>query len=923
MDKTYHPNLLENELGVRWFKNASYFTPHPLGNAYAIVLPPPNITGSLHLGHSHQISIMDMRVRYERMMGKSVLWQGGTDHAGIATQMTVEKQLIAQGKKRESLTREAFLALVKDWQRLSENEIYTQIKRLGASIDFSRNRFTQDEKYQAAVKHAFIELYEQGKIYRGTRLVNWDPQLSTAISDLEVIITEEKSQLYYLRYYLKQSKDFLIVATTRPETLFGDVAVAVHPQDSRYNRFIGQFVCIPIVEREIPVIADTAVDPKFGTGCLKITPAHDFEDYKIGQRHQLPCLNILTPQATLNDFVPLAYRGKDCVLAREEIVQALQVLHQLDKIEPYLAKVPRGERSGAIIQPYLTDQWFMRMQPLAIPVIEAIKTDKVKFIPSRWKNVCLRWLENIEDWCISRQLWWGHRLPVWYDMQGHIFVGKDEIQLREKYHLKEDVKLHQDEDVLDTWFSSALWPFATLGWPFLTEEFKRFYPTQLLVTGFDIIFFWVARMLMLGLHFTQQIPFETVYITGLIRDHLGQKMSKTKGNGIDPLDIIQGITLDQLIEKRTKNLTDKKVTVSIKKITKEQFPTGIEAFGADALRFTYYSLASPTSNIHFDLKRTTGFRNFCNKLWQAVRFVKGQFSEQDIRTLLPKENLSVFDQWILSRLNQTIKDTHIYFKEYRFDMLSQTLYEFVWYEYCDWYLEIFKAIAKHESQTKVDRAKYTLAFVLQNILRLLHPLMPFITEKLWQELTCESFSKTNEALDHVTYPLFDALNTFLVAENTVFWIQKVIKSIRTLRSEWNISPHQIVSLHYHTTQNTTAHQLHTFQWIIEKLSKAAFADGSIVRTAEKKSLFASTVIDDLTIEMPLEKIVDLKAEKQKLNKKIKILMCTIDQYEKRLSNQGFIEKAPATVIDQTKNFLSKEKSQYTALIKQLDMLKSI
>ncbi|MGA7536799.1 MAG: valine--tRNA ligase, partial [Candidatus Rickettsiella isopodorum] len=699
----------------------SYFQPSGQGKPYCIVLPPPNVTGSLHMGHGFQVTLMDALIRYQRMCGKNVLWQGGTDHAGIATQMVVERQLLAQGKSRHDMGREIFVDAIWEWKKKSGGMITEQLRYMGASIDWTRERFTRDTDFSAAVEKVFIDLYAKNLIYRGKRLVNWDPELLTAVSDLEVINQEEPGYLWTIRYPLLNSDDFLLVATTRPETLFGDVAVAVHPDDPRYQSYIGKQIKLPLTERVIPVIADISVEPTFGSGCVKITPAHDFNDYATAQRHHLTNINIFTPNAHLNEQAPENFRGLERFAARKKIIQDLEQLELLEKTETYPVKTPRGDRSGAVIEPYLTDQWFMSMQPLAKPALLAINQGKLDFIPETWRKVCLQWLENIEDWCISRQLWWGHRIPAWYDEQGQFYVGKNEKSIREQYSLDPKVTLKQDEDVLDTWFSSALWPFVTLGWPQSTKELKIFYPTNVLVTGFDIIFFWVARMVMLGLHFTGKVPFKEVYVTGLIRDHEGQKMSKSKGNVLDPLDVILGINLDDLVAKRTQGLLRAKMAQKIEHATRQQFPQGIPALGTDALRFTYCALASPTRDIRFDLNRTEGYRNFCNKLWNASRFVLMHNTKQ--KRLNSLENLTLpINRAFYSLLQNTIANMHKHFQDYRFDLMAQTIYEFIWNEYCDWYVELAKPILTNTSSPASQETLSCLIFVLEICLRLLHPI---------------------------------------------------------------------------------------------------------------------------------------------------------------------------------------------------------
>lgn len=923
MHKTYQTQSLEQERLLQWAP-PSYFSPKGSGEPYCIMLPPPNVTGSLHMGHGFQISIIDALVRYHRMLGHNVLWQGGTDHAGIATQMVVERQLEAKGKHRDQLGREEFLDILSEWKDQSEHRINEQLKRLGASIDFSRHRFTRDAHFNQAVIEVFIRLYEAGLLYKGQRLVNWDPQLETAISDIEVVHTEETGSLYYLRYPLVKAVGHIVVATTRPETLFGDVAIAVHPEDSRYKDLIGQLVQLPLTQRTIPVIADKQVDPMFGTGCVKITPAHDFNDYKIGQRHELPIINLLTTKARLNETVPLVYRGMDCTTARQAVVDALQALGCIDREEPHTLKVPRGERSGVVIEPYLTDQWFMRMQPLAEKAIQAIHQGEVRFVPENWTSVCLQWLENIEDWCISRQLWWGHRIPAWYGPEGELFVGADEASIRRQYNLDENVLLRQEEDVLDTWVSAALWPFVTLGWPDASVDLKTFYPTQVLVTGFDLIFFWVARMLMLGLYFTKQVPFKTVYFTGLIRDTLGQKMSKSKGNVLDPVDIIEGIDLGTLVAKRTRGLMQPGMAQSIEKATRQQFPNGIEAFGADALRLTYYSLAAPTRDIRFDSNRTAGYRNFCNKLWQATRFVIAQHEKVVDTSLLVFEDTSLFDRWILSRLQHTIQTAHQCFATYRFDHLSQAIYEFFWHDYCDWYLEFTKMTLKSENEKNVAATRGTLIWVLQNILRLLHPLTPFITETLWYEIKAFLGTPHSDNLNEVVYPHVVPQYCDAEAEQSIERLQAIVRAIRGLRSELRISVGKQVALIYRGGNTTENETITSYCAMIENLTQVNIihesnaAKRKDTRLDVKQSAMVS--VGSLELFIPLKDAINREGEMQRLQKMQTQLENALTDINSRLSDVNFLEKAPAKIIESTRHRLSDHETQLAVIRAQLSVL---
>ena len=731
MDKSYQPQDIEQRTYDRWEKNG-YFAPQGDGKPYCIMIPPPNVTGTLHMGHAFQDTIMDALTRYKRMMGCRALWQPGMDHAGIATQMVVERLLNSEGTSRRDLGREKFVERVWDWKEHSGGQIEQQLRRMGASLDWSRDRFTMDDGLSEAVAEVFVKLHEEGLIYRGKRLVNWDPELHTALSDLEVLSEDEPGHLWHFRYPLASGDGYLVVATTRPETMLGDSAVAVHPDDERYTDLVGQEIILPIVGRRIPIVADDYVEAEFGTGCVKITPAHDFNDYELGKRHDLALYNILTDDAALNDDVPEAYRGMDRFDARKKIVAEFESLGLLDKIEDYTVKIPRGDRSGAVVEPYLTDQWYVKIEPLAKPAIEAVESGKIKFVPENWSKTYFDWMYNIQDWCISRQLWWGHRIPAWYDDKGDVYVGYSEEDVRTKHSLSSDIALRQDEDVLDTWFSSALWPFSTLGWPEKTDALDEFYPGDVLVTGFDIIFFWVARMIMMGIKFMGDVPFHEVYIHGLIRDQDGQKMSKSKGNVLDPLDLIDGVRLEELLDKRTTGLMQEHLKPKIEKATRNQFPDGIDAFGCDALRFTFAALATTGRDIRFDLGRIEGYKNFCNKIWNAARYVlmnTDDMSDGDAQ-------FSAADRWIRSRFDETTTAVHENLGTYRLDLAAKDIYEFTWHEFCDWYLELSKPILQSDdvSDELKRGTQQTLIHVLESLLRLVHPFMPFITEEIWLQV---------------------------------------------------------------------------------------------------------------------------------------------------------------------------------------------
>ena len=738
MEKRYNPKLIEDKWRKTW-EDSGFFMPKGLsGSSFCIVIPPPNVTGSLHMGHGFQYTLMDVLVRYHRMKGDNTLWQVGTDHAGISTQMVVARRLLNEGMDPYEMGREALESEIWKWKDELSGKIQGQMRRMGISVDWTRERFTMDEGLSEAVLKVFVDLYEEGLIYRGKRLVNWDPKLKTAVSDLEVVYENQDGFLWYIKYPVVDSSDFLVVATTRPETIFGDVAVAVNPDDKRYKHLIGRSVVVPFVNRVIPIIADSYVDSEFGTGCVKITPAHDFNDYAVGQRHNLSLINIFTETASLNQNVPLEYQGLDRFVARKRVVADLEEMGFLVDVQKHLLKVPKGDKTGEVIEPYLTDQWFVKMKPLALPAIEALKKGKIKFVPDNWNKVYLQWLENIEDWCVSRQIKWGHRVPAWTDGD-QMYVGYSEADVRIKYKLGSK-KLVQDEDVLDTWFSSALWPFSTLGWPSSDKDLETFYPTNVLVTGFDIIFFWVARMVMMGLKFTNDVPFREIYITGLIRDAEGQKMSKSKGNVLDPIDLADGISFDNLVEKRTANLMQPSLVQKIVKATKKEFPKGISAYGIDALRFTFCALASTGRNINFDIQRLEGYRNFCNKIWNSVRFVLMQDYNDE------EGNLTLADRWINSVLQMAIKNAIFHIENYRFDLLASTLYEFVWHEYCDWYLEFYKA-QKKSTQLLVN--------ILSTWLRLIHPIIPFITEEAWHQISHLIGKEDTSSIMMEPYPKVD------------------------------------------------------------------------------------------------------------------------------------------------------------------------
>lgn len=902
MDKVYNPHAIESRWYATW-ETSGYFVPSGKRTSYCIMLPPPNVTGSLHMGHGFQGTLMDILIRYHRMQGKNVLWQAGTDHAGIATQMVVERLLITENKNRHDMGREAFVAKTWEWKQESGGRITQQFRRLGASLDWQREKFTLDESLSKAVREAFIRLYNEGLIYKGKRLVNWDPALLTAISDLEVVSQEEEGKLWHIRYPLAESEGHVIVATTRPETLFGDVAIAVHPEDERYQHLISKQARLPLTNRTIPIITDRHVDPTFGTGCLKITPAHDFNDYHVGLQHQLEPINIFTPQAHLNKNVPPAYQEMERFAARAQVIKDLEEQGLIEKIDKHTLKVPRGEKSGVVIEPFLTEQWFLRMKPLAEPAIQAVSEGKIRFIPESWDKTYFQWMNNIEDWCISRQLWWGHRIPIWHDKEGHTYAGHSEEDVRTRYQLKPEITLTQEEDVLDTWFSSALWPFSTLGWPERTKELAMFFPTQVLVTGFDIIFFWVARMIMMSLKFTSQIPFQDIYITGLIRDAEGQKMSKSKGNVLDPIDLIDGITLEKLLQKRTYGLMQPGMAQKIEKNTRQQFPQGIPSFGTDALRMTFSSLASYTREIRFDLGRLEGYRNFCNKLWNASRFVLMNVEGKAITPPPSLQQATLADRWICSQLQKTIMQVHDDIANYRFDLLTQTLYEFTWNTFCDWYLELAKANlnAATASPKEQEHTRYILVYVLETLLRLLHPIIPFITEETWQRFA-PFLKKWGESIMLAPYPQFNENEIDAEAEKEITWLQNIIMTIRTIRSQMNIPHTQTLPLYLAQGTALDKARSQQYQPLIMKLSRLSGIQWVAPNQKPQQSVIAFA--NNLEVIIPLAGVIDFTAEAAKIQKELVKLDKDQAQLRAKLEKPDFLNRAPKNIIEQEKNRLA-------------------
>ena len=891
MDKTFSPSDIESRWYEQWEAN-NYFAPSDADEAFCIPIPPPNVTGTLHMGHGFQQAIMDALIRFNRMKGRSTLWQVGTDHAGIATQMLVERQLESNGITRHDLGRDAFIDKVWDWKAESGGTITQQLRRLGASADWSRERFTMDPELSEAVKEVFVRLYSEGLIYRGRRLVNWDPKLHTAISDLEVVQEEESGHLWHLKYPIAGSETVLTVATTRPETMLGDTAVAVNPSDDRYAHLIGQFIKLPLCEREIPIIADDYVDAEFGTGCVKITPAHDFNDYAMGERHNLPLINILTANACLNDAVPEPFRGLDRFDAREAVVAAMDVLGLLAKVEDHTLKVPRGDRSGVVIEPWLTLQWYVDAKKLAGPAIEAVETGAIEFVPKQWENTYFAWMRDIQDWCISRQLWWGHRIPAWYDDSDNVYVGKDEASVRAAHGLSEDTPLRQDDDVLDTWFSSALWTFSTLGWPEDTPELNKFHPASVLVTGFDIIFFWVARMIMMTLHLRGEVPFKQVYVHGLVRDGEGQKMSKSKGNVLDPIDLIDGIDLETLVTKRTSSMMLPQQAKKVEKATRKQFPDGIPGYGTDALRYTFYSLASTGRDIKFDLGRMEGFRNFCNKLWNAARYVlmnTESFSHDADFTR------SLADRWILSRLQDTVDETTKSIELYRFDHAAQTVYDFVWNEYCDWYLELSKPVLWDDNGARETQqgTLRTLLEVLETILRLMHPLTPFSTEEIWQNVA-PRLDRHGDTIMLAPWPIVDKALVDHDAESDIEWLKAVIVAMRTIRSESNIPPGESLDMLVGNTTPSDIDRLSRHKQSLEKLAKINTITVLSARDEQPPAL--SALAGTLEIMVPLAGVVDIDKELGRLDKELERLATEKVRLAGKLSNENFVARAPADVV---------------------------
>jgi valyl-tRNA synthetase len=943
MEKTYNPQAIESKWYKTWEDNGYFNAEQTIeGQAadaerkkFCIMIPPPNVTGRLHMGHAFQDTIMDSMIRYHRMKGDDTLWQVGTDHAGIATQMVVERLINAEGKTRHDYGREKFTQKIWEWKEHSGNTITKQLRRMGASLDWSRERFTMDEGLSTAVTEVFVRLYEEGLIYRGKRLVNWDPVLHTAVSDLEVLSKEESGHMWHIRYPRSNGAGHVVVATTRPETLLGDFAVAVNPSDERYSYLLGEFLELPLTGRKIPVLADEHVDAEFGTGCVKITPAHDFNDYEVWTRHKnktevrnLPnggLINIFTNDAAIrdnegdvNNIIPEAYIGMDRYEARKQIVADLDAAGFLEKVDDHKLMVPRGDRSNAVIEPFLTDQWYVKVEPLAKPAIEAVENGSIKFVPDNWKNTYFEWMNNIEDWCISRQIWWGHRIPAWYDDHGNVYVGYNVDEVRSKNKLPNDFKLTQDEDVLDTWFSSALWPFSTLGWPEKTVELEKYYPTNVLVTGFDIIFFWVARMIMMGLKFMDDVPFREVYVHGLVRDGEGQKMSKSKGNVLDPIDVIDGIDLETLVEKRTTAVMQTHQIERIEKLTRKNFPDGIPAFGTDALRFTFASLATTGRDVVFAPGRIEGYRNFCNKLWNATRYVLMQAEDKDTGLLAdgsdnPDVVLSLADKWIISRLQHVEARIEQHNVNSRLDLIAHDLYTFVWEDYCDWYLELSKPVLFNEKTPENEQrgTRRTLVRVLETILRLNHPIIPFITEECWQHVAPLA-GKSGDSIMIQPYPESDSSKIDDQAEADLEWVKTFISGVRRIRSEMDIPPGKPLSLLLQNASDNDKKLYTDNQSFIETLAKVE--QSSWISDDEEAPESAIALVGEMKILIPLAGLIDKDAELARLEKEIGKLQLNVDKTTAKLVNKNFVDKAPGAVVE-------KERERLAEMTKAIEQFK--
>ena len=961
LENAYNPAEVEAGMYQGWEENGYFKPSFDKDESFSIALPPPNVTGSLHMGHGFNNAIMDALTRYHRMDGDNTLWQPGTDHAGIATQMVVERRLEAQGLKRRDMTREDFVDKVWEWKEESGGNITSQIRRLGSSVDWSRERFTMDDGLSNAVKEVFVRLFDDGLIYRGKRLVNWDPKFQTALSDLEVENHDEKGSLWHFRYHFtdkdittQDGKDYLVVATTRPETLLGDTAVAVNPSDERYAHLIGKTITLPITNRVVPIVADDYVEKDFGTGCVKITPAHDFNDYELGRRHSLPLINIFDERANILpamevypdlqtrepelETTPSEYAGLERFAARKFLVEQAGEQGWLQEVEDYALKAPRAERGGTIVEPWLTDQWYVAVSQLAKPAIDAVEDGSIEFVPAQYKNMYMSWMTDLQDWCISRQLWWGHRIPAWYDdATGEVYVARDEAEVRSKYNLSADVQLRQDDDVLDTWFSSGLWTFSTLDWADVNADprvMKTFHPTSVLVTGFDIIFFWVARMIMMTMHFvknedgTPQVPFKTVYVHGLVRDGNGQKMSKSKGNVLDPIDLIDGIELEALVEKRTSNMMNPKDAAKIEKQTRKEFPEGIPAYGTDALRFTFTSLASTGRDINFDLKRVEGYRNFCNKIWNASRFVlmncvDNEGSAKPIDQSANPEVWELPEKWIMSRLNSSIKDIHQHFAQYRLDMVSQDIYEFIWNEYCDWYVELAKASLNDDSVSDERKAqiRYVLLHVLETALRFTHPIMPYLTEQIWQTIAPLLGRKNTDSIVVANYPQTDDSQISEQTEADMAWLQELIASVRNIRGEMKLGNAVRLPVLLQNASSNEEARLSRIKNQFKALAKVESLE--IVKEGDDVPLSSSSMVGQLRVLVPMKGLIDPTAELARLDKSYEKLQKQAEGIARKLGNEGFVSKAPAEVVESEKAKLAELEGQLAAMTAQMEELKAL
>ncbi|KHA59588.1 valyl-tRNA synthase [Vibrio variabilis] len=945
MEKTYNPTSIEQALYQAW-EEKGYFKPHgdTTKESYSIMIPPPNVTGSLHMGHAFQDTIMDTLIRAERMKGKNTLWQVGTDHAGIATQMVVERKIAAEeGKTKHDYGRDAFIDKIWEWKGESGGTITKQLRRLGASVDWDRERFTMDDGLSNAVQEVFVRLYEDDLIYRGKRLVNWDPKLHTAISDLEVENKDKKGHMWHFRYPLAdgvktaEGKDYIVVATTRPETMLGDTGVAVNPEDPRYKDLIGKEILLPIVDRRIPIVGDEHADMEKGTGCVKITPAHDFNDYEVGKRHQLPMINILTFDANIRDAaevfntngeasdaysteLPAKYHGMERFAARKAIVAEFDELGLLDEIKDHDLTVPYGDRGGVVIEPMLTDQWYVRTAPLAETATKAVEDGEIQFVPKQYENMYFSWMRDIQDWCISRQLWWGHRIPAWYDNDGNVYVGRTEEEVRANNNLAPVVVLRQDDDVLDTWFSSALWTFGTQGWPENTDDLKTFHPSDVLVTGFDIIFFWVARMIMMTMHFCKdengkpQVPFKTVYVTGLIRDENGDKMSKSKGNVLDPIDMIDGIDLESLVEKRTGNMMQPQLAAKIEKNTRKTFENGIEPYGTDALRFTLAAMASTGRDINWDMKRLEGYRNFCNKLWNASRYVLMNTEDQDCGFNGGEIEYSLADKWIESQFELAAKEFNGHIDNFRLDMAANTIYEFIWNQFCDWYLELTKPVLWKGNEAKQRATRRTLITVLEKTLRLAHPVIPYITETIWQSVKPLVDGVEGDTIMLQALPQFDEANFNQAALDDIEWVKSFITSIRNLRAEYDINPGKPLEVMLKAASAEDAARLEANKQVLVSLAKLESV--RVLEAGEETPACATALVAKSELMIPMAGLIDKDAELARLDGEIKKTHGEIKRIEGKLGNEGFVAKAPEAVVAKEREKLEGYKETLVKLEEQ-------